>query len=151
MLTLFAFYAETGFYRKILISSNPSAFYVELGAAVSTKRTILKNPKGASKGAPRDAQGVQGIQGTPKGSQDLPRVTHGSPRDFQVAPGTFKTRHQGFRRTSKILQGLISTVLGLCRLLFQPTPRCYSYLNWLVSTKRTYGNVDGDGDGDAAC
>ena len=48
-----AFYAETGIQRKNMISSNPSAFYVHLGAAAWTKHTILRNPGGTSRGAPR--------------------------------------------------------------------------------------------------
>ena len=85
-----AFYAETGFHRKNMISSNPSAFYVDLGAAASTKHTILKNPNGTSKGAPRDAQGAQGIQwdsqGPPKNSQGTPTDPRGTPKDAQGTP-----------------------------------------------------------------
>ena len=83
-----AFYAETGFHRKNMISSNPSAFYVDLDAAASTKHTILTNPGGASKGAPRDTQGAQGTQG----------ITKGPPRDPKDYQGTAKGLPEGLSR-----------------------------------------------------
>ena len=99
-----AFYAETGFHRKNMISSNPSAFYVDLGAAASTKHTILKNPKGTSKGAPRDAQGAQGTQGTPKGPLTKNPNPQGTPTDPRRRTRSPKGRFrdvQGPPRTSK--------------------------------------------------
>ena len=112
-----AFYAETGFHRKNLISSNPSAFYVDLGAAASTKHTILKNPKGTSKGAPRDARGAQGTQGIPKGSlrsskghprtpEGRTRSPKGRPRDVQGPPRTSKDFQGTSKEPPRVPQGL---------------------------------------------
>jgi hypothetical protein len=89
-----AFYAETGFHRKNMISSNPSAFYVDLGAAASTKHTILKNPKGTSKGAPETPK-------EPKGPRGLPRDPQGAPGSSQEAPQDTPRATKGPPRTPK--------------------------------------------------
>ena len=133
------------FITKNMISSNTSAFYVDLGATASTKHTNKQKSPGTLKGAPKTAE----EHGEPRGAKGPPRDIL-SIRAFRVDETALLESHRRLvskkhtssffllRNTRGTPKGLPRTPKGLPGTPKDPQglPRAHKGLDHIPTTNR---------------